>query len=200
MIKLLVATNNSRKLKELKTLLKGFPKVKIVNYDDLEVAPPIIVEDGKTFRQNAIKKAITVSRFFDGIVLADDSGLEVDALGGKPGVRSARFARTKATDVENNEKLLRLLENTPDKSRKAQFVCHIALAREGHLLTTLEGIAKGKIAFEPKGKNGFGYDPVFVPTKYEKTFAEMETSFKNKISHRGLALKKLKGVIGNYLK
>lgn len=200
MTKILVATHNAKKLQELKTLLKNFPKIKVMNLDDLNVAPPMIVEDGKTFRQNAVKKAVTISRFFEGMVLADDSGIEVDALGGRPGVRSARFARTKATDKENNSKLLKLLENTPEKNRKAKFVCHIALAKEGHLLTSVEGAAKGRIGFALKGGKGFGYDPLFIPSKHEKTFAEMTPTYKNRISHRGLALQKLKKAIEKYLK
>ncbi|MFC1480087.1 non-canonical purine NTP pyrophosphatase, partial [Candidatus Omnitrophota bacterium] len=126
MTRILVATHNSKKRRELKTLLKSFKGTRVMNLDDLDVQPPIIVEDGKTFRQNAVKKAVTISRFFDGLVLADDSGLEVVALDGRPGVRSARFARVKATDIENNKKLLKLLNNVPEKNRQAKFVCHIA--------------------------------------------------------------------------
>ncbi len=200
MIKMLIATHNSKKRQELKSLLRDYPAIKVMNLDDLNVAPPIIVEDGKTFRQNAVKKAVTISRFFDGLVLADDSGLVVDALDGKPGVRSARFARKKATDEENNKKLLKLLASTPEKNRHAKFVCHIALASKGILLNSFEGAVKGSILFEPKGKNGFGYDPVFMPKGYSKTFAEMAASYKNRISHRGLALRKLKRSIKKYLK
>ena len=200
MTKMLVATHNSNKRREIKSLLKEHSSIKVMNLDDLNVAPPIIVEDGKTFRQNAVKKAVTISRFFDGLVLADDSGLVVDALHGKPGVRSARFARKKATDSENNDKLLKLLDNKPEKDRHAKFVCHIALASKGMLLNSFEGAIKGKILFQPKGKNGFGYDPVFVPKGYNKTFAEMTASYKNRISHRGLALRKLKRSVKKYLK
>ncbi|MEA3489474.1 MAG: RdgB/HAM1 family non-canonical purine NTP pyrophosphatase [Candidatus Omnitrophota bacterium] len=198
MTKILIATHNSKKRRELRTLLRDFKGVKVMNLDDLDVAPPIIVEDGRTFRQNAVKKAVTMSRFFKGIVLADDSGLEVDALHGRPGVRSARFARARATDKENNDKLLKLLENVPEKNRNAKFVCNIALASSGHLLGHFEGTAKGIIGFKPRGKNGFGYDPLFVPKGHEKTFAEMAASYKNRISHRGLALKKLKRSIRKY--
>lgn len=196
---LLVATHNSNKRREIKSLLKDFKKIKIMNLDDLEVPPPLIVEDGKTFRQNAVKKAVTISRFFEGLVLADDSGIEVDALGGKPGVRSARFARSKATDSENTKKLLKLLDSVPEKNRRAKFVCHLALAKEGILLGSYEGIVSGKISFKLRGKNGFGYDPLFVPKGYEKSFAEMTSAYKNRISHRGLALRKLKKSIGKHL-
>ncbi|MDP8298769.1 MAG: RdgB/HAM1 family non-canonical purine NTP pyrophosphatase [Candidatus Tantalella remota] len=200
MTKILIATHNSKKRKEIKALLKDSKGIKIMNLDDLKIAPPIIIEDGRTFRQNAVKKAVTVSRFFDGLVLADDSGLEVDALHGAPGVRSARFARAKATDQENNKKLMRLLAKVPEKSRKAQFVCHIAFAKEGILLGSYEGTVKGKLLFSGKGRSGFGYDPLFVPQKHEKTFAEMAASYKNRISHRANALKKLKKAIKKYLK
>jgi XTP/dITP diphosphohydrolase len=199
MTNILVATHNHRKRKELGTLLKGFRGIKVMDLDDLDVAPPNVVEDGKTFRQNAVKKAVTVSKFFKGLVLADDSGLEVEALDGKPGVRSARFARAKATDTENNKKLLKLLEDVPSKKRKARFVCHIALARNGSLLANFEGIAKGRILPEPKGDNGFGYDPVFVPENHERTYAQMTASYKNKISHRGLALKDFKKSLSKYI-
>lgn len=199
MLQILVATHNVNKKKEIQTLLKAFKGIKIMDLDDLDVMPPIIVEDGKTFRQNAVKKAVTMSRFFDGLVLADDSGLEVEALDGKPGVRSARFARKKATDDENNAKLLKLLEDVPATKRKAQFVCNLALARQGDLLGTFEGDVKGRILSRGRGKNGFGYDPLFVPKGKDKTFAEMSATDKNKISHRSNALKKLKKDIKKYL-
>ena len=169
-----------------------------MSLSDLGVAPPIIVEDGKTFRQNAVKKAVTMSRFFDGLVLADDSGLEVDALGGKPGVRSARFARKNATDAENNKKLRKLLSNVLEKSRGARFVCYIALAKDGILLESFEGTVNGMILVKPRGQSGFGYDPLFVPKGYEITFAEMPAAEKNKISHRATALKQLKKAIHKY--
>ncbi|RKY41160.1 MAG: non-canonical purine NTP pyrophosphatase, RdgB/HAM1 family [Candidatus Makaraimicrobium thalassicum] len=200
MLKILVATHNSNKRRELKTLLKQFRGIRIMTLDNFGGPPLIIVEDGRTFRQNAVKKAVTVSRFFDGLVLADDSGLEVDALDGKPGIRSARFSRVKATDEENNKKLLKLLDNVPPKERGAQFVCHVALARDGMLLETFEGVIKGHIALEPKGRNGFGYDPVFLPKGNKKTFAQLSVSYKNRVSHRALALKKFKQAIRKYLK
>lgn len=192
MANLLIATHNDNKRKEIKSLLKSYEHVKVMNFSDLVVQPPMIVENGKTFRQNAVKKAVTVSRFFDGVVLADDSGLEVNVLDGRPGVRSARFARTKATDDENNAKLLKLLGTTPEHKRGARFVCHIAVAKDGHLIGSFEGDVKGKILFEPRGKKGFGYDPLFVPDGYEKSFAEMTPAYKNRISHRSRALKLFK--------
>lgn len=200
MVDILVATHNVNKRREIKTLLQSFEKkTRVLNFDDLDTRPPMIVEDGKTFRQNAVKKAVTVSKFFNGLVVADDSGLEANALNGKPGVRSARFARAKATDTENNEKLLKLLDKVPKKDRKARFVCNIALAAGGILLDTFEGTVKGTILRSPRGENGFGYDPVFVPEGYDKTFAEMAPSYKNRISHRGLALRQLKKALKKYI-
>lgn len=199
MTRVLIATFNDKKRRELKTLLKEFEGIKIMNLSDLGVAPPIIVEDGKTFRQNAVKKAVTMSRFFDGLVLADDSGLEVEAIGGRPGVRSARFARKNATDAENNKKLRKLLSNVMENRRGARFVCYVALAQKGMLLESFEGTVSGKILVKPRGQSGFGYDPLFVPKGYEKTFAEMSATNKNKISHRAEALKKLKKSIQKYV-
>jgi len=192
--RLVIATKNNNKKKELQRLVKDLT-VDVITLSGLKIHLPHVVEDGRTFRQNAIKKALTFSRYIEGIILADDSGLAVDALGGKPGVRSARFAHTKANDQENNAKLLKLMANTPRNKRSATFVCVIAVAKNGTLIGTSEGKCKGKIGFELKGKNGFGYDPIFTPTGYQKTFAELKASFKNRISHRGKALKKAKTII-----
>ena len=195
---ILVGTRNNNKKKELEKLLKWL-KVRILNLSDLDVDIPPVIEDGKTFRQNAIKKALMCSRYTKGLVLADDSGLVVDALGGKPGVRSARFARTKADDSENNAKLLRFMENVPANKRQATFVSVAALAEDGHLIGTTEGQCGGSIGFELKGENGFGYDPLFTPEGYKLTFAQLKPDFKNKISHRGKALRKAREVIREYL-
>lgn len=199
MVELLVATRNNKKREELRALLETFKNIKVLDLNDLKEVMPEIVEDGKTFRQNAVKKAVITSKFFYGLVLADDSGLEVDALGGKPGVRSARFARNKATDEENNQKLIKLLNQVPEKSRKARFISHVAIARKGHLLASFEGVLDGNIVIDPKGKNGFGYDPHFVPDGHEKTLAQMTAAYKNRISHRSIALKEVKKFIYEYL-
>ncbi|MFH1305313.1 MAG: RdgB/HAM1 family non-canonical purine NTP pyrophosphatase [Candidatus Omnitrophota bacterium] len=198
--KVLVATFNDKKRRELKILLQEIKGLEVLDLNDLDMTAPIIVEDGKTFRQNAVKKALTMSRFFDGLVVADDSGLEVDALDGRPGVRSARFARKEATDSENNEKLLKLLDKVPENKRRAKFVCHVALAAKGILLESFEGEIKGQIVLEPKGKNGFGYDPLFVPKGEKTTFADMPAADKNRISHRAMAMRKLKRSIRKHLK
>jgi XTP/dITP diphosphohydrolase len=199
-MRLLLATHNKKKRDELKSLFGDPKNLKVMILDDLETEVPIIVEDGKTFRQNAVKKALTLSRFFDGLVLADDSGLEIEALDGKPGVRSARFARAKATDGENNEKVLKLLSSIPENNRSARFVCHLALASKGHLLESFEAVVSGSILDKPRGNNGFGYDPLFLPKGKNQTFAEMPADEKNKISHRAQALKKMKPAIKKHLK
>jgi len=198
MTEILIATFNENKRREIKALFTGYRKIKIMMLNDLKIHPPMIVEDGKTFRQNAVKKAVIMSRFFDGFVVADDSGLEVAVLNGKPGIRSARFARVNATDTENNAKLLNLLENVPIEKRTARFVCHIAFAKNGKLLDSFEGQISGKILFEGRGGNGFGYDPLFVPDRHEKTLAEMSPGYKNRISHRAGALKEFKKVSHKY--
>ena len=195
---IVIATRNENKKRELEKLLKGL-RVKVLKLSDLGIHPPHVIEDGKTFRQNAIKKAVTFSRYIKGMVLADDSGLAVDALGGKPGIRSSRFARANATDSENNKKLLNLMRNIPASGRRATFVCSIAIAEDGNLIGKAEGKCRGLIGFEPKGKNGFGYDPLFTPKRYKRTFAELSPGFKNRISHRAGALKKAKAIIRKFL-
>ncbi|MBF0494086.1 MAG: RdgB/HAM1 family non-canonical purine NTP pyrophosphatase [Candidatus Omnitrophica bacterium] len=196
---LLVASSNKNKLIEIREVLKSVKSIRVVSFEDIKRTIPNVVEDGKTFRENAIKKAVMVSKFFNGLVMSDDSGLEVEALGGKPGVRSSRFARVKASDKENVQKLLTLMAKVDDEFRLARFVCHIALAKEGKLLDTFDAEVPGRIAFEERGTSGFGYDPIFIPAKHDQTFAEMEAEYKNKISHRALALKKLKKAISKYL-
>lgn len=195
---LIIASKNKDKKREIKNLLKSI-RIKVASLEDIHRKLPIIVENGKTFKQNAIKKALTISRIFNDYVIADDSGLEVDFLGGKPGVRSARFARPKATYGENNAKLLRLMKNTPPSKRGATFICSIALAYRGHLIKVVQGECRGRIGFKRKGTNGFGYDPLFTPNCYKLTFAQMQPRFKNRISHRGKALRKAKKIIQEYL-
>jgi non-canonical purine NTP pyrophosphatase (RdgB/HAM1 family) len=191
---IVVATTNKNKKRELEKLVKDL-KIKVIDFQDLNIHLPRIIEDGKTFRQNAIKKALTFSRYVDELVLADDSGIMVDALNGKPGVRSARFAKLNATDEENNEKLLRLMESIPLNKRQATFVSVIAVAKKGHLIGVAEGTCRGNIGIISKGKNGFGYDPLFTPKGKSKTFAELSPLYKNRISHRGKALRKSKAII-----
>ncbi|OGW74940.1 MAG: non-canonical purine NTP pyrophosphatase, RdgB/HAM1 family [Omnitrophica bacterium RBG_13_46_9] len=195
---LVIATNNKNKKRELEELLKDL-KIEVLTLSDLDMHLPHVIEDGRTFRQNAVKKAITFSRYIKEMILADDSGLVVDALGGKPGVRSSRFAHTKATDGENNSKLLALMKHVPAKERQANFVCVLAIAKNGTLLGVSKGECSGTIGFEAKGENGFGYDPVFTPNGYNLTFAQLKPSFKNRISHRGQALRKARSIIEKYI-
>lgn len=191
---LTIATKNNNKKKEIEKLLKGL-KVKILTLSDVKSFIPDVIEDGVTFRQNAIKKALTFSRYMEGLILADDSGLMVEALGGKPGVRSARFAHAKAKDPENNAKLLKLMKDVPLKKRQATFVCAVAIAESGILLGTTEGKVKGAIGFELKGNNGFGYDPLFTPSGKNRTFAQFKPDFKNRISHRAKAVRSAEEII-----
>jgi XTP/dITP diphosphohydrolase len=156
---------------------------------------PEIVEDGATFDANARRKAEHYSHWFSGaLVLADDSGLAVDALGGAPGVRSARYAahrgEVNSSDAANNRRLLRDMESVPDKERTAQFVCAIAAARDGRTLATFHGAAQGQMLREPRGSGGFGYDPLFYFPSLGKTFAELTTEEKAAVSHRGAAFRK----------
>jgi XTP/dITP diphosphohydrolase len=192
-----VATRNKDKAREIKRILKGLG-VKVLALDAFRNIPKVI-EDKKTFRGNASKKARIVSRYTKRLTIADDSGLEVDALGGRPGVKSARFAGKEQDYGKNNAKLLRLLERIPSSKRKARFVCVISIAKGGRVLDVVEGTCSGRIAFKSKGKTGFGYDPVFISPKYGRTFAELGPRLKNKISHRYRALKKAKRAIKRLL-
>lgn len=192
-MELVVATRNQHKLKEIKTLLRGLP-VKVLSIDNFKGVPEV-KEDGATLKANAKKKAVQVSRFLKRLVIADDSGLEVKSLGGKPGVYSARFSGKGATYASNNEKLLRLLKGLEAGKREALFRCVIAIADKGRLVGLAEGRSRGRIGFEPKGRAGFGYDPVFMPNGYKKTFAQLGIIQKNRISHRSRALLKARNII-----
>jgi len=194
--KIVIATRNEKKKKELKTLLKR-KHIRLLSLDDFENIPKVI-EDGKTFDANAIKKALVVSKYTDSLVVADDSGLTVEALGGRPGIYSSRFSGPGATDKKNIKKLLKCMKNVPRGKRKAAFKCSIAIVKEGKLLKVVRGKCSGRIGFEGKGSSGFGYDPVFIAPRYGKTFAELGSSVKNKISHRSKALKKAKRFIEGY--
>jgi XTP/dITP diphosphohydrolase len=195
-MELVIATTNKGKLREIRELLKGLD----VEVKGLAEYPgcPEVVEDGETFRENALKKAGAIAEYTGRLTLADDSGLEVDALGGAPGVYSARFAGKNADDLKNNRKLLRLMKDTPEKGRGAQFVCVLALAGppgSGIRPRVLKGVVRGRIAREMRGPRGFGYDPLFYYPKAKQTFAEMGPAEKNKVSHRGRALAKLREVM-----
>ncbi|MFH1449010.1 MAG: XTP/dITP diphosphatase [bacterium] len=185
---IVLASKNQGKLKELREMVSD-SKIKILSLDDFPEIPEII-EDGKTFKENAFKKASQVANYTDKIALSDDSGLEVFALGGSPGVESARFAKN---DQERIEKLLKIMEG--EKDRRAKFCCVIAVAKPKGEVKAVEGEIKGFISERPQGFYGFGYDPIFIPDGYYQTFAEMTAKEKNKISHRAKALAKAKEVL-----
>jgi XTP/dITP diphosphohydrolase len=192
MIDLLVATTNQGKLAEVQAFLKSLP-LRIVSLRDL-ANPPEVIEDGDTFEANALKKARTLAQYSGLLTLADDSGIEVDALGGAPGIFSARYCGKEGNDDANNEKLLRELANVPDEKRTGRFVCALALcAPDGDGLKewTVRESCEGRIAFALKGANGFGYDPLFFYPPFGKTFGEIDRETKATVSHRGKALKKL---------
>lgn len=183
--KLLLATRNAHKTKEIARILAGRFIVEDLN---THPAAPEVEETGATFDANAALKACAGSLFFGGWALADDSGLEVDALDGAPGVRSARYAGDTANDAANNELLLKNLYPFQEKERSARFRCVLALARDGQLIATFSGSVEGEIIDARKGSAGFGYDPLFVPQGYDKTFGELPPEVKNQISHRARAL------------
>ncbi len=228
MTTLLIATRNAHKVGEIRAILGD--RFQFLTLNDFPGAPKV-VEDANTFAGNATKKAVELAKWLPrqfpssqtpdarpDFVLADDSGLEVDALNGAPGVHSARFAAldrsadgssANTPDADNNGKLLRLLKNVPVEKRTARFHCVLALtpvlpekiesaspvcyADEFEMQTELfDGVCEGRVLFEPRGKNGFGYDPLFVPEGFEQTFAEQGEDVKNKLSHRARALEKLK--------
>ena len=194
---LVIATSNQHKLKEFKAILKGFPLTILSLKDFPDI--PAVVEDGKSFYENAIKKALTVARHTDKITVADDSGIEVDALDGKPGVYSARFAGEDATDEANNTKLLKELEGVSSDKRGACFTCVLVIAQPDGETAFVEGACRGTIIHEARGEYGFGYDPLFLVPEYDKTFSEITPEEKNKISHRARALEKLLKILPQYL-
>lgn len=188
MRRVLIATSNLGKLRDFAgaAASSGIEVAAIPSFSSL----PTIVENGATFEANARAKAEHYSRYVPGeLVLADDSGLEVEALGGAPGVRSARYAGETTTDEQNNARLLQELQGTPNDRRSARFVCVIAAARDGQTLSTFHGEASGVILREARGSGGFGYDPLFLFPPLGKTFAELTAEEKAKVSHRGRAYK-----------
>jgi XTP/dITP diphosphohydrolase len=185
MTRLVIATRNAHKVREIQQILdEHFSICDLTSFENI----PVVEESGATFEENAVLKAVCVSRSCADLVLADDSGLAVDALGGAPGVRSARFAGENATDQQNCAKLLASLGT----ERSARFICVLALAQRGNLLKTFAGSIEGTIASAPAGSNGFGYDPVFIPVGGTQTFAELSSEAKNRISHRSKALRQLR--------
>ncbi len=218
---IVIATRNAHKVDEIRAILGS--GIQMLSLNDFPKTP-VVIEDADTFAGNAKKKAVELARWLYRVfpptpyasplfVLADDSGLEVDALDGGPGVHSARFAATDAaksgntSDADNNTKLLRLLQDVPAEKRRARFQCVLALVAvpepgptsaspvcyAGEFeVQTFEGTCEGRIGFEPRGKKGFGYDPLFLPVGLDQTFAELDEEVKNRLSHRARALEKLK--------
>ncbi|ACD95750.1 XTP/dITP diphosphatase [Trichlorobacter lovleyi] len=194
MTQLLVATRNRGKIKEIKALLDGLVE-EIICAADLPDLPET-VEDGATFAENALKKAREASKATGLAVLADDSGLVVDGLGGRPGVYSARFAGVGANDAANNVKLLQEVAGLSQVERRAAFVCSMAYVSPDGVEQLFEGRVGGTIIDQPRGDHGFGYDPLFLVNGYQQTMAELPLEVKNRISHRGQALRAFKNFLG----
>lgn len=199
MKKLILASNNKKKIKEMKDILKGLDiEVKSLEDENINID---VVEDGKTFEENAKKKAKEIYEFLlkrgdeNFIVLADDSGLTVDYLGGEPGIYSARYSGEHGNDKKNNEKLLNNLKGVSIENRGAKFICQLAMFTDKGEYFSVLGDVRGYIIEELQGEGGFGYDPLFFYEPLSKTFGELSPEEKNKISHRGLALKELKRIL-----
>ncbi|MCL0032797.1 XTP/dITP diphosphatase [Peptococcaceae bacterium] len=190
MNKLLIATCNKGKLVEIEKLLsESGINVEVLSLDDYPDMPETI-EDGVTFEQNAVKKAVEASKYTGLLTLADDSGLEVDYLDGKPGVYSARFAGDDKSDDANNKKLLEMMKDVKWEDRTARFKCVIAICTPNQKIHIAEGTCEGYILDKPRGEKGFGYDPLFYSPEFKKTFAELDMHEKNRVSHRSMAIKK----------
>jgi XTP/dITP diphosphohydrolase len=189
--RIILSTGNVHKVNEIKGILKDMP-FEVVSKNDLGYKDFDVVEDGSTLQENALKKAEELHKITKGIVIADDTGLYVDALDGEPGVYSARYAGEDATYAANNKLLLNKLKDIPKEKRTAHFKTVIAVVLEDGSKLMAEGICKGSIAFKERGSRGFGYDPLFVVEETDKTFSEMTEEEKNKISHRANALINLK--------
>jgi XTP/dITP diphosphohydrolase len=189
-MKIVFATGNEGKVREIKAMLTG-TGIELVSLNSYTNVPEI-VEDGLSFQENALKKASIISAFTGETVLADDSGLMVDALNGEPGIYSSRYAGPAATDAENNARLLAQLKNIPPEKRTASFHCALVLYRKDGTFDSFEGKWQGQIIEERRGSNGFGYDPIFWVPELKMTAAELPSDIKNKISHRGQAFAKFK--------
>jgi len=195
MLKLVLATRNSGKLKEMQVKLKEYPVMVACLTEYPEI--PEIEETGKTFAENASIKAETVAKWTKLPALADDSGLEIDYLGKKPGIYSSRWG---STDQERIKKVLNALQNTKSEQRGARFICAMSLFLPEQGVFTTKGICSGRITLSPKGSEGFGYDPIFIPNGYNQTFAELGVNIKNRISHRAVALEKMIKIIVDHFK
>lgn len=197
MKELLIATRNKGKVREIADLLTACG-IRVTSLLD-HAGMPDIVEDGVTFRANAAKKAVVIARYTGLAVMGEDSGLEVDALGGRPGVYSARYSGDDATDVSNNALLLKELAGVPREKRTARYRSAIALADKDSLVDIVEGSCEGIITTELRGSNGFGYDPLFLIPAHQRTFGELDLAVKQIMSHRAMALRAFLKLLENYL-
>lgn len=197
-ITLVIATGNPGKFNEMATLLAGVDAL-LVPLDRAGPIPRMPPEGGESFQENAWRKAEAVAHASGRFTLADDSGLEVDALGGLPGVLSARFGGPQATDAERNARLLELLRGIPPERRTARFRCVVAIADPRGTVQVAEGVCEGRIALEPRGSRGFGYDPIFEIPSLGKTFGELDPEVKNRLSHRALAMAKARAILEGIL-
>lgn len=195
---LVIATGNAGKVLEIGEIFTGMP-LRLLTMSEVLAPEPVIEETGGTFAENARIKADTVFRESGRWSLGDDSGLAVDALDGAPGIRSARFAGEQANMEENKQKLLDALAGVPVAKRTARFICAIALRIDADCLIEVQGECEGVIITTPRGDGGFGYDPLFIPEGFDRTFAELSAEEKHAVSHRGRALRKMKELLNDYL-
>ena len=193
--RLAIASRNPHKLREILRICSGWP-VEWITADDGDARWPEVEETGDTYLENATLKARAVAAAVEGPALADDSGIEVDALGGRPGVRSARYAGEDASDQENLEELIRAIKGVPAGGRTARYRCVVVLATPGGDDLVAEGVCEGTLMPKPRGTRGFGYDPIFVPAGWDATMAELADGEKDRISHRGRALRALGETLG----
>lgn len=192
MVEAIIASSNRDKIKEIEGII-NLSQIKFLTFKDFDNWP-LIEETGQTIKENAVLKAKTIAEKFQLPALADDSGLEVDALDGAPGIYSSRYAGKDATYDDNNQKLLSELSGVPEDKRGARFKCCAAYFNNGGVLIC-EGVLEGVIGFETRGTCGFGYDPLFIPLGYDKTVAELSKDEKNRISHRGKAFRKMRQLL-----
>lgn len=195
---LLLATTNTGKIREFKTSLKNLP-LQISSLKELDLTQ-VFPETGKTFLENARGKSLYYSRYWEGLTLAEDSGLAIDCLNGAPGIYSSRFAGTSATDEDNIQKVLRVMKGIPLQQRKARFISCLVLSQKEHIITEIQEDVDGFITLQKIGRGGFGYDPIFFYPPLKRTFAELSPDEKNGISHRGRALEKLCAFLLEYFK
>lgn len=194
MKQILIASRNKGKIAEFREMFQTLG-IEVISMDDYAAELPEIEETGTTFHENARLKAEGICQIVHIPVLADDSGLAIDALDGQPGVYSARFASEHATDATNNEKVLQLMQTVDADARGARFVCVLALAKPNEATIFAEGFCQGKILDKPIGEHGFGYDPIFQPDGFDRSMAQLKSEEKNKISHRHHALKALQTIL-----